>query len=148
MYNTLKKALFSNQFLFLRSESSRQIMPSKKTTPYPHPEQLSLYEKLVETIAGLERKGDTIPYTSLNGHMFSYLDKEGRMALKLPKTELDSFIEKYKTGFHLAYGIVQKDYATVPDALLKNTKELSHYLQISFDYIKTVKPKPTKKAKG
>jgi hypothetical protein len=122
-------------------------MPSKKTTPHPYPEQLANYEKLVETIPELERKGDTIPYTSMNGHMFSYLDKEGKMALKLPKQALEAFIEKYKTGFHLAYGIIQKDYATVPDSLLKNTKELSQYLQISFDYVKNLKPKPTKKGK-
>jgi len=123
-------------------------MASKKTAPYPHSEQLANYEKVVETIPELERKGDTIPYTSMNGHMFSYLDKEGKLALKLPKQELDSFIEKYKTGLHQAYGIVQKDYATVPDTLLKNTKELSKYFQISFDYIKTLKPKPAKKAKS
>ncbi len=118
---------------------------AKKSTPFPHPEQLAFYEKLVETIPGLERKGDTVPYTSLNGHMFSYLDKEGKLALKLPKNELETFIEKFKTGYHCAYGIIQKDYATVPDALLKNTNELSEFFIKSHEYIKTLKPKPSKK---
>jgi len=40
---------------------------------------LNLYEKLVATNPEVERKGDTMPYTSLNGHMFSLLTKEGRL---------------------------------------------------------------------
>jgi hypothetical protein len=34
----------------------------------------ALYEKLV----GVERKGDTIPYASVNGHRFSDLTRDGR----------------------------------------------------------------------
>ena len=34
--------------------------------------KLSLYEKLVATNPRLERKGSTTPYTSRNGHMFSF----------------------------------------------------------------------------
>ena len=30
-----------------------------------------LYEKVVATVPGVERKGATIPYTSLNGHMLA-----------------------------------------------------------------------------
>ena len=33
----------------------------------------------------------------------------------------------------------------VPDALLKKTKELAKYLDLSYEYAKTLKPKPTKK---
>jgi hypothetical protein len=50
-------------------------------------EKLKLYEKLVATNPNVERKGDTVPYTSLNGHMFSYLSKEGKVALRLPAGE-------------------------------------------------------------
>jgi TfoX/Sxy family transcriptional regulator of competence genes len=38
-----------------------------------------------------------------------------------------------------------KEYVTVPDSLLKNTKELRKYLETSYAYIGTLKPKPTKK---
>ena len=40
-------------------------------------DKLELYEKLVGTIPNVKRKGATVPYTSLNGHMFSYLSKQG-----------------------------------------------------------------------
>jgi TfoX/Sxy family transcriptional regulator of competence genes len=44
-----------------------------------------------------------------------------------------------------AYGAVMREYVTVPDSLLKNTKELRKYLDMSYGYIKTLKPKPAKK---
>jgi len=39
------------------------------------------------------------------------------------------------------YGVVKKDYVTVPEKLLENTKELKKYLEISYEYTKTLKPK-------
>jgi TfoX/Sxy family transcriptional regulator of competence genes len=38
-----------------------------------------------------------------------------------------------------------KEYVTVPDGLLRNTKELKKYLEASYEYARTLKPKPTKK---
>jgi len=55
---------------------------------------LALYEQLVATIPGVERKGDTIPYTSVNGHMFSNLTKAGKLALRLPEDEREAFIAR------------------------------------------------------
>ncbi len=43
--------------------------PKKNTIPH---EKMALYEKLVSTIPGIELKGATMPYTSFNGHMFSF----------------------------------------------------------------------------
>jgi hypothetical protein len=50
-------------------------------------DKLALYEQLVATHPRVERKGATVPSTSLNGHMFSYLSKEGKLALRLPAGE-------------------------------------------------------------
>ncbi len=46
----------------------------------------------------VERKGATVPYTSLNGHMFSYLSKEGKLAIRLPAQEREAFLKKYKAS--------------------------------------------------
>ena len=103
--------------------------------------KLALYEKLIATHPHIERKGDVHPYTSLNGHMFTYLDQTGVMGLRLPKDEVEAFLKKYKTTLFKSYGVIKKDYVTVPDALLANTKELKKYLEISYEYVKTLKPK-------
>ncbi len=115
-------------------------MVSSKPSKIP-PAKLDLYEKLIATNPAMERKGDVHPYTSLNGHMFTYLDQTGTLGLRLPKDEVDAFLKKYKTTLFKSYGVVKKDYVTVPDALLQNTKELKKYLQISYEYVKTLKPK-------
>jgi hypothetical protein len=108
-------------------------------------DKVALYEKLVATNPAVDLKGATHPYTSLNGHMFSYLHPSGRMALRLPEHEREKFLTTYQTTLFEAYGIVQKEYVTVPDALLKATKELQKSFEVSYQYVQTLKPKATKK---
>ena len=115
-------------------------MATSKKVTIP-PAQLELYEKLIATIPKIERKGAVHPYTSLNGHMFTYLDQTGTMGIRLPKHEVEAFLKKYKTTLFESYGVVKKDYVTVPGTLLRNTKELKKYLEISYEYVKTLKPK-------
>jgi TfoX/Sxy family transcriptional regulator of competence genes len=121
------------------------MMTSRKKNQIPS-DKVALYEKLLATIPDINRKGADNPYTSLNGNMFSLLlSPEGRMALRLPDYEREQFLEKYNTKLFEAYGTVMKEYVAVPDALLKKTKELQKYLKISYEYAKTLRPKPTKK---
>jgi hypothetical protein len=119
-------------------------MATKKESTIPAA-TIVLYDKVINTMDGVERKGDTVPYTSLNGHMFSYLTKEGSLALRLPKDAIDDFLTKYKTKLCEAYGIVQKEYVMVPGALLKNTAELKKHFAESYKHVASLKPKQTKK---
>jgi hypothetical protein len=107
-------------------------------------DKLELYEKLVATNPKVKRRGAANPYTSLNGHMFSLLRPPGTLALRLPEGKREEFLQKYKTKLFEAYGAVMKEYVTVPDALLENTKELQKYFESSYEYVKALKPKPTK----
>jgi len=109
--------------------------------------KLELYEKLVATNPDIKRKGKTMPYTSLNGHMFSFLAKEGKMSLRLPAGDRQEFIEKYESELSEQYGAVMKEYVVVPDDLLENTDVLKEYFEVSYTYVGTLKPKPTKKKK-
>ena len=108
--------------------------------------QEALYDQLIATNPEIERKGDNNPYTSLNGNMFTLLH-QSRLAIRLPEGEREKFLKKYKTNLFEAYGTVMKEYVAVPDDLLPNTKELKKYLDLSYSYAKTLKPKPTKKSK-
>jgi hypothetical protein len=110
-------------------------------------EKLKLYEKLVATNPNVERKGDTVPYTSLNGHMFSYLSKEGKLALWLPEVEREAFLKEYKANLCEAYGRVQPEYVEVPDSLLSSTRELKTFFDSSYEYVGSLKPKTTTKRK-
>ncbi len=119
-------------------------MSKSKKSAVP-PEKLELYDNLVATNPEVERKGASVPYTSHNGNMFSYLHASGRLALRLPQGEREKFLAKYATKLFEAYGVVQKEYVTVPDALLANTGELKPYFEISYEYVKSLKTKKTKR---
>lgn len=106
-------------------------------------DKLALYEQLVAAKPGVERKGDTMPYTSVNGHMFSLLTKDDDVILRLAAAQRESFLKKYKTTAPIVYGAVMKEYVTVPDTLLKKTAELKKYFYASYDYVSSLKPKPT-----
>jgi len=108
-------------------------------------EKVALYERLIATNPKIERKGVANPYTSVNGHMFTLLHQSMSLAIRLPDDRRWEFMKKYKTTLFEAYGCVMEEYVAVPDALLKNTKDLQKYLEFSYEYVKTLKPKPTKK---
>jgi hypothetical protein len=111
------------------------------------PETIALYDKLIATRPEIERKGAANPYTSLNGNMFTMLSPSGVMALRLPEVERKKFLKQHNTVLFEAYGAVMKEYVAVPDDLLRNTKALQKYLGMSYEYVKTLKPKATKKKK-
>lgn len=109
--------------------------------------KLALYEKLAATKPNVERKGDTVPYTSLNGHMFSYLSKEGKLALRLPSPARETFLRSYKAKLADSYGRVQAEYVEVPYSLLASTDELKKFFDISHEYVQSLNPKPAIKKK-
>ncbi len=46
-------------------------------------ERLQRYGDLIATNPTIKRSGASMPYTSVSGHMFSFLDPSGRMSLRL-----------------------------------------------------------------
>ena len=110
-------------------------------------DKVELYDKLIATHPGIERRGDANPYTALNGNMFTILLGSHTLGIRLPETEREKFLKKYGTTLLEAYGAVMKEYVTVPDTLLGKTKELKKYLDLSFEYAGTLKPKATTKKK-
>ena len=108
---------------------------------------LKHYEKLIATNPKVERKGATMPYTSVNGHMFSFLTKTGRVALRLPEIERVAFLKKYKTTLCEQHGAVLKEYVEVPDTLLMKTQELKKFFDVSYAFVGSLKPKPTQRTK-
>jgi len=117
----------------------------KKPAPGAPADRVALYEKLIATNPKVERKGATMPYTSVNGNMFSVLTKDGWLSLRLPAGAREAFLEKYKATVAVQYGVVTPEYVHVPDALLEKTQELKKYFDISYAYTSGLKPKPTTK---
>ncbi len=119
-------------------------MAAKKGNSLPQ-EIFAFYAALVATNPEVKLKGDTIPYTSHNGHMFSNFNPDGTLGLRLPPSEIEAFLKKYKTTLVSAYGIIRKEYVVVPEHLLKKPSELKPYFDMSFKYVSSLNPKATKK---
>lgn len=108
---------------------------------------LGLYDTLIATIPNVERKGATMPYTSLNGNMFSFFAKDGSFGLRLPQEQREKFLNQYKTTLYEAHGSILKEYVVVPKMLFKDIKKLKKYFKMSYDYAKTLKAKTKKNIK-
>ena len=108
-------------------------------------DRLAWYEALIATNPDVERKGATMPYTSRNGHMFSFLDASGSMALRLPKESLEDFLAQYGTTLAEQHGRTMSQYAVVPDEVLARTDELRGWFARSYEWIGTLKPKASRR---
>ena len=106
-------------------------------------ERLAQYDRIIASVSGVERKGKTVPYTSLNGHMFSFLAPSGTLALRLPETERRAFMATYGATLHEAHGTVMKEYVTVPERLFADLSALGPHFRTSHEYVAGLKPKAT-----
>lgn len=120
-------------------------MAKPKPTQDPtYAQKLAQYDRVVAGFPGVERKGDANPYTALGGNMSSYLHPRGQLALRLPPEARAAFLKTYDATLFEAYGVVQKEYVTVPDSLLADTAALAPHFRASLDWVGAMKPKPGK----
>ncbi len=108
-------------------------------------EKLEFYDKLIDTNPNFHRKGKTMPYTSVNGHMFSQLNKAGEIGIRLSKEEGERFKKEHQATIFKSYGAVMRDYVLIPEKLLEDFELLTTYLNDSYNYVKSLEPKATKK---
>ena len=96
----------------------------------------------------VERKGKKNPYTSFNGHMFTFLDtKNEYLALRLSAEDKKKFNEKHDQGDVIQYNSVMNGYVEIPKSIASNKTELFKMLDQSFEFVSSLEPKPTKKKK-
>ena len=108
-------------------------------------ETLELYRAMIEASGNGEVKGAKNPYTSRNGHMFSFLDADGQMALHLSPELEEEFRAQFESGPVTQYGRTMRGYSSVPADLLADTERLGQWYDRAWEWIGTLKPKPTKK---
>lgn len=117
---------------------------AKKKIEIPE-KQLKQFDKLVALVPEMVRKGVSMPYTSMNGNMYTILRKDGALGLRLSKEQGCAFMKAHDAIPFENYGAKMKEYVEVPDSLLMDTDVMVNYLSMSHTYAKTLKPKPTKK---
>ena len=86
-----------------------------------------------------------MPYTALNGNMFSFLDPDGTICVRLSPDAVTAFNAEHGTGPVMQYGAVMKDYVALPQALVDDPDRRSALFAQSLDHARTLKAKPTKR---
>jgi hypothetical protein len=118
-------------------------------TDYSGPvEALEQYRAVVEASGTDQIKGAKNPYTSRNGHMLSFLDAQGVMALHLSAALEAEFRSRHDSGPVVQYGRTMRGYSSIPPDLLEDTDALRDWYHRAWTWIGTLDPKPTKKAAG
>ncbi|WP_136464853.1 hypothetical protein [Flagellimonas onchidii] len=102
---------------------------------------LKIYDELVALNPNFERKGKTMPYTSANGYMFSLLNKEDELGIRLSKEDQAEFNQVFGAVPFKSHGAVLKEYVLIPETLLTDGITLGKYLQKGFEYVMSLPPK-------
>ncbi len=116
-------------------------MAKKVTAP---PAKLALYRRLIESVDGVDAQSNFgSAYTAVNGNMYSMISKHGVVGIRLPEPNRTAFLETYITELFRGDPAwpPAKEYVAVPDALLEDTETLRPYLETSYRYVRTLKPK-------
>lgn len=103
--------------------------------------KLEQFDAIIKMVEGIERKGKTMPYTSVNGHMYSQLNKSGEIGIRLSKQEQKLFKEKYEATHFESYGAVMKDYVKIPEELHSDYELMASLFVQSYQYTLSLPPK-------
>lgn len=120
-------------------------MPRGSSYPGP-PEALARYLAMVEASGNGEVKGVKNPYTSRNGHMFSFLDPDGTLALRLSDEATNEFRQHHDSGPVEQYGRTMQGYSSVPEDLAADQAALVEWYDRAWTWIGTLPPKATKRS--
>jgi TfoX/Sxy family transcriptional regulator of competence genes len=107
------------------------------------PAVLEAFDTMIAAVTGVERKGRTMPYVSINGNMFGMINHASAIGLRLSDRDKPAFVLAGATPFEGTPGYINKDYLSVPASLFGDAKALQTWFRLSYNYASKLTPKPT-----
>jgi len=101
---------------------------------------VTLFDAAISVADQIERKGKTNPYTSANGHMFSQINKDDQLGIRLPKTRQDALLKEYGAGSFKSYGATMRDYVCLTDEMLSDHTLITSLLDEGFAFVSAMPP--------
>ncbi len=105
----------------------------------PH-DKIERYDTLLKRFPNVVRKGKKTPFALANKHLFSFMTKDGVLALRLCPKNIAQFIQKHNGRPMLKLGRVVKGFVEVPENLWHNMDILYKYFQLSIDHTLSLVP--------
>jgi TfoX/Sxy family transcriptional regulator of competence genes len=104
---------------------------------------IDLFESVLPGPPAAQRKMFGYPAGFVNGNMFMGLFQES-MILRLPGGTREEFLKLYNAKlFEPMPGRPMREYAAVPQSVLRDRKELTAWVAKAFEYGASLKPKST-----
>ena len=117
---------------------------ASKTTPATEPAILAVFDTMIAAVPGVERKGATMPYVSINGNMYAMINKSGIIGLRLEAKDKANFFATFgESPFEGVPGFVNKDYVAIPETLHGKARTLHTWFKMSHAAASRLTPKPT-----
>jgi len=102
---------------------------------------IDLFESVLPGPPAVERKMFGYPAGFVNGNMFMGLFQES-MILRLPTGPREEFLRFHNAKiFEPMAGRPMREYAAVPESVMRDKKELAAWVARAFDYGALLKPK-------
>ena len=101
---------------------------------------ITLFETAIAASDQIERKGKANPYTSANGHMFSQINKDDQLGIRLPKPRQAELLEQYGAGPFKSYGATMRDYVCLTDEMLETKGLVTQLLEEGFAFVSAMPP--------
>ena len=108
---------------------------------------LALYREIAEE-SGLPVKGKKTAYTATGGNMWSFLDADGVLCLRLSDAGRTEWAQDFPDDPVLQYGSVMRGYVAVPPEMLADRELLAAWFARAAAHGASLKPKTTKKTQG
>ena len=104
-------------------------------------EQLKKYDALVSQTPEIERKGKSGPYTSSQGHMFSFLNKDGDFGMRFSKPVQEKYMAEWNSDYLRSHGAKLNGYVMIPDSMWDDTEKMIGLMRESLAYVNSLEPK-------
>lgn len=101
---------------------------------------VALFEAAISAANQIERKGNANPYTSANGHMFSQINKDNQLGIRLPKPRQKELLDEYGAGPFKSYGATMRDYVCVTEEMLSDQALIISLLQEGLAFVSAMPP--------
>jgi hypothetical protein len=101
---------------------------------------VALFDSAIAASGDFARKGKANPYTSANGHMFSQINKDDQLGIRLPKSRQKALAEQFGAGPFKSYGATMRDYVCLTSEMLSEPALVTWLLEEAFAFVSAMPP--------
>ncbi|MEO1321741.1 MAG: hypothetical protein AAFV59_01910 [Pseudomonadota bacterium] len=101
---------------------------------------IEVYHAAIAASGQFERKGKANPYTSANGHMFSQINKDDELGIRLPEARQKELLESHGAGPFKSYGATMRDYVCLTESMLADQSLITALLEEGLAFVSAMPP--------